>query len=75
MSGDYYRQRQVRMLRSAMRYTEADYQKDWDLAIALAQTMAAEGHKQHLEDMLETIFERLTAYSAICEKTPSGRWI
>lgn len=68
---DYYRQRQIALLKSAMQYGEAEYAKDWEMAIAIAQIMAVQGDSFHLEAMLSSIFERLEAYYSIWHRLPA----
>jgi hypothetical protein len=45
--------------------------KSWALCIALAERMALEGKRDHLERILETEMIRLTAWSIVFGKLPA----
>jgi hypothetical protein len=69
-SGDYYREREIRHLRQAMSYTQADYSRDWKLVIALAKLLADDPGKRHLEGMLESAFNRMFAWHELEGRYP-----
>lgn len=67
---DYYRAREIRLMRQAMKYRYADYLEDWELAVAIAQMMAEKGEQEHLKRMLEGCFNRMYAYQPLANQNP-----
>lgn len=62
--GDTYRAAEVRKAKSLMRYDQASFEKDWELAVALAFLMARPDNRVDWTAMLEDCFTRIYAYMA-----------
>jgi hypothetical protein len=58
--------------RKLMAYGPKQYREDWDSAVAVAQMMAVEGPKRHLERILDSCFVRIRAYHENTDTLPFG---
>ncbi len=63
--GDTYRAAEVRDMKHLMRYGRAEFEKDWELAVALALIMASPSTTADFSPMLDECFMRIHAYVAI----------
>ena len=59
----YHKAVEISKIRQYMRYGQEQFEKDWELSLALAVLMS-EGDKPHFEPMLDSCFQRMLAYQA-----------
>lgn len=57
-----YQATEVRKMRKLMKYTEVEFKKDWEVAVAMAQIMAVEGYAEHRQFLLDDAMMRILAY-------------
>lgn len=62
--GDIYRAEKVRDAKRLMRYGQAEFEEDWNLAVALAILMARPNNNADFTNMLEDCWTRMHAYMA-----------
>jgi hypothetical protein len=53
---------EIGRLRKLMRYGQADFEEDWNVALALAVLMATGRNAEKLEPMLNICMNRILAY-------------
>ena len=58
---DYHRAVEVSKMKRLMAYRQADYEKDWELAIACSILMAT-GNPKNLEGILDGCMQRILAF-------------
>ena len=70
---DVYRAAEVKRTKQMMRYTQADFDKDWELCVSLAMLSARPENKTDWSAMMDDCFVRIHAYLALHpEVVPGG---
>jgi uncharacterized protein YihD (DUF1040 family) len=60
----YLRSVKLSKLCQAMKYRQSDFERDWDLAIAIS-ILLANGSDRAFQGMLEDVMDRVIAYQSI----------
>ena len=62
--GDVYRADEVRKTKRLMTYGQAEFEKDWELAVSLAALSSRRNNRTDWKPMLDGCFVRIHAYMA-----------